>query len=306
MPVQLVALCFEANDPAGLARFWAGVLGWEPGGDGDHGIALLPNDDTGFRIRFRTAREPKTGPNQMHLDLTSASLEGQQATVARALRLGARHIDVGQRPEEGHVVLADPEGNEFCVIEPGNSFLADCGFIGALSSDGSQEVGHFWSRALGWPLVWDQNEETAIRSPHGGPKITWGGPPLTPRRGRSRLHFDLAAPEPGEERTEVHRLLALGATRTDVGRGASAGAGRSRRQSVLRGALRGVVAVEQDGGDPLVREQRSGDEVRARTGRACRGNGLAPAGRTRPLPAARRRDVPLRLRRAPRGCAAEP
>ena len=68
----------------------------------------------------------------MHFDLTSTSLEDQQQTVARALELGGRHIDIGQRPEEDHVVLADPEGNEFCVIEPGNNFLADCGFIGAL------------------------------------------------------------------------------------------------------------------------------------------------------------------------------
>ena len=77
-------------------------------------------------------------------------------------------------------MLADPEGNAFCVIEPGNSFLADCGFIGALSGDGSQATGYFWSAALDWPLVWDQDEETAIRSPHGGPKVTWGGPPLKP------------------------------------------------------------------------------------------------------------------------------
>jgi len=89
-------------------------------------------------------------------------------------------------------VLADPEGNEFCVTGPGNKFLADCGFIGALACDGSQEVGYFWSAALGWPLVWDQDQETVIRSPRGGPKITWGGPPLMPKRGKNRLHFDLA------------------------------------------------------------------------------------------------------------------
>ena len=164
------------------------LLGRRPGLGGGRrsadGVALLPGDDTGFRIRFLPTREPKTGPNQMHFDLTSASLEDQQQTVARALALGGRHIDVGQLPEEEHVVLADPEGNEFCVIEPGNSFLADCGFIGALSCDGSQAVGYFWSEALGWPLVWDQDEETAIRSPHGGPKITWGGPPLTPKTGQ--------------------------------------------------------------------------------------------------------------------------
>jgi hypothetical protein len=60
--------------------------------------------------------------------------------VASSLGLGARRIDVGQRPEEGHVVLADPEGNEFCVIEPDNNFLADCGFIGALACDGGRDA----------------------------------------------------------------------------------------------------------------------------------------------------------------------
>ena len=217
MTSQLVALCFDASEPVQLARFWAGVLGWETADQPHDGTVLLPSDDTGFRIRFLPSREQKVGQNQMHFDLTSTSLEDQQQSVARALDLGARHIDVGQRPEEGHVVLADPEGNEFCVIEPGNAFLADCGFIGALACDGSQEVGYFWSEALGWPLVWDQDEETAIRSPHGGPKITWGGPPVAPKTGKNRLHFDLAPPVDGDQQAEVDRLLALGATHVDIG-----------------------------------------------------------------------------------------
>src|SRR3954452_1803422 len=192
MAAQLIALTFDANDPTGLATFWSGVLGWELADDPEDGVTLLPDDDTGFRLRFVPTDAQKTGPNQMHFDLTSTSAEEQQATVDRALSRGGRHVDVGQRPEEGHVVLADPEGNEFCVIEPGNNFLADCGFIGALSSDGLREVGYFWSEALGWPLVWDQDEETAIRSPHGGPKVTWGGPPVVEKKGKNRLHFDLA------------------------------------------------------------------------------------------------------------------
>ncbi len=170
MTSHLVALCCDANDPLALARFWAGLLRWEMTDDPHDGIALLPSDDTGFLIRFLPAGEPKTGQNRMHFDLTSDSPEDQQQTVAGALRRGARHVDVGQRPDEGHVVLADPEGNEFCVLEPGNNFLADCGFVGALACDGSQGVGDFWSEALGWPLVWDQDQETAIRSPRGGPK----------------------------------------------------------------------------------------------------------------------------------------
>ena len=85
--------------------------------------------------------------------------------------------------------------------------------------DGSQEVGYFWSEALGWPLVWDQDQETAIRSPHGGPKITWGGPPVRPKTGRNRLHFDLAPPADGDQQAEVDRLVSLGATRIDIGQG---------------------------------------------------------------------------------------
>lgn len=219
MTCHLFALGFDAHDPPRLARFWAGVLGWEMADDPHDGIAILPSDDTGFLIRFLPAQEQKTGPNQMHFHLTSTSLEDQQHTVARSLGLGARHLDVGQRPEEGHAVLADPEGNEFCVIEPGNSFLADCGFFAELTCEGSREAGYFWSAALGWPLVWDQNQETSIRSPHGGPKISWGGPPLTPKTGKYRMHFDLAPPVDGDQQAEADRLVSLGATRVDIGQG---------------------------------------------------------------------------------------
>ena len=217
MTAHLRALSLDAIDPSGLARFWAEVLGWDTSDDTRDGIELLPSDDTGFGFRFRPTREPHVGPNQIHLHLTSTSLDDQQATVARVLGLGGRHLDVGQLPEEEHVVLADPEGNEFCVIEAGNSFLADCGFLGELACDGTQEVGYFWSQALGWPLVWDQDQETSIRSPHGGPKISWGGPPLNPRTGKNRHHFDLAPPPDGDQHVEVERLVSLGATRLDIG-----------------------------------------------------------------------------------------
>jgi predicted enzyme related to lactoylglutathione lyase len=216
---HLFALCFAAVEPLRVGRFWSGLLGWELIDDPDEGVLLLPKDDTGFRLRFRPTEQPKVAQNRMHFDLTSSSLEQQQETVARALALGGQHIDIGQNQEDAHVVLADPEGNEFCVIEPGNNFLAECGFIGALASDGTQAVGYFWSQALEWPLVWDQDQETAIRSPHGGPKITWGGPPLMPKTGQERLHYDLAPPAGGDQQAEVERLLALGATRIDIGQG---------------------------------------------------------------------------------------
>ena len=219
MTCQLLALCFDSNDPPRLADFWAGVLGWETAGDSQGGVALVPNDDTGFGIRFLASQELKTGQNHLHFHLASTSLEEQRQTVATALVLGAQHIDVGQRPEEGHVVLADPEGNELCVIEPGNKWLAGCGFFAELSCEGSREVGFFWSAALGWPVVWDHEQETAIRSPHGGPKVSWGGPPLMPKTRKNRLRFEIAPPVHGDQQAEVDRLVSLGASRIDTGQG---------------------------------------------------------------------------------------
>ena len=220
MTARLVALCVDANDPLALARFWADALRWEIDGAASDEIGLLPTDDTTFRIVFRPVPETKTGRNRIHLDLTTTSLDDQHESVSRLVESGARHIDIGQSPDEPHVVLADPESNEFCVIEPENSFLAGCGRVGALSCDGSRQVGYFWSNALGWPLVWDQDEETAIRAPDGtGPFITWGGGPPAPKIGKNRLHLDIAPTEHVDQHVEVDRLVSLGATEVDIGQG---------------------------------------------------------------------------------------
>ncbi|MFC7983708.1 VOC family protein [Streptomyces sp. NPDC057336] len=210
MSSRLFAVSFDAHQPEVLARFWSGLLGSERADDAHDGVGLPSGNDAGYRLRFRPSQRRKAAQNRMHFDLTSSSSEEQRRTVARALGLSARHADVGQGPDASHVVLADPEGNEFCVLEPDNGFLAGCGFLGALACDGSQAVGYFWSRVLGWPLVWDQDEETAIQSPDGGTKITWGGPPLMPDAGKD-LRFDLALDDGGRAEAEVERLLSLGA-----------------------------------------------------------------------------------------------
>ncbi|MEU3370785.1 VOC family protein [Streptomyces sp. NPDC006711] len=229
MTSELFAICFRTARPERLARFWSGLLGREavggPGGD----VTLPPPDDSGLPIRFLPGEVPKTGQNRAHFDLTSASPEDQRQIVARACALGARPVDVGQLPEDGHVVLCDPDGNEFCVIEPGNAFLADTGVIGALACDGTREVGCFWSEALRWPLVWDRGQETAVQSPRGGTKLTWGGPPVAPKTGPNRILFELALPGGADWDTEAARLVSLGARRSDgadrVGVGAAGGRG---------------------------------------------------------------------------------
>ena len=195
---------------------WAGTSGTKV----DDDVALVPTDGTRFTLLFVPTSDRKTGPNRLHLDLTTTSLDDQQESVERLIALGARHIDIGQRPDEPHVVLADPEGNELCLIEPGNTFLAGCGRLGSITCDGTREVGLFWSAALGWPLVWDQDEETAIRAPDGtGPLITWGGPPVAPKSGPNRLHLDIAPPTDGRPGGGGRPSRLPRRERVDTGRG---------------------------------------------------------------------------------------
>jgi catechol 2,3-dioxygenase-like lactoylglutathione lyase family enzyme len=212
MTSHLVQLCFDAHDPVRLARFWAAALRWDVGDPADGVVALVPADHTRFGIAFRRTTAIKKGQNRTHLDLTTTSVEDQLETVAELIDLGARHIDIGQRAEETHVVLADPEDNELCILAPGNAFLAGCERLGAINCTGLKETGHFWSEVLGWPLVWDQHEETAIRAADGtGPLITWSGPPLMPKFGKNRLYLQIA-PTEGDAEAEVSRLVGLGAT----------------------------------------------------------------------------------------------
>jgi hypothetical protein len=112
MAGHLLAVTYDAHDPARLARFWGGMLRRDAIEDAD-GL-LLPGTPTQVGLRF-VAGQPATEQLNHHLHLTSASLAYQQDTVAAAVALGAEHVDVGQLPEDGHIVLADPAGNHFCV-----------------------------------------------------------------------------------------------------------------------------------------------------------------------------------------------
>lgn len=214
-PARLDAVCFDAAEPRHLAAFWAVALGWDVGAERADRVDLLPADDTPFRIRFRPVAGSKEDKNRVHLDLTTASSDDQRETVERLTALGACPVDVGQGPTDLHVVLADPEGNEFCVIEPHNSFLADCGRLGSITCDGSREVGIFWRAVLDWPLVWDQDGETAIRAPVGtGPFVTWG-PPVPDRSTTDRVHLELALETGDDLHALIERIMSLGGSRVD-------------------------------------------------------------------------------------------
>jgi predicted enzyme related to lactoylglutathione lyase len=119
MTVRIQCLCIDSADPAELAAFWRSVLGWRMSGEGDQ-IVLEPpegskEDGVAADLLFLRVPEEKAGKNRLHLDLRP---EDQAAEVARLEALGARRADVGQGPGVSWVVMADPEGNEFCVLQP--------------------------------------------------------------------------------------------------------------------------------------------------------------------------------------------
>ena len=219
MSTRLVSLCFDANDPLRLARFWAEALGWNIDDETEDEIGLVATDGTPLDFLFLPVPEPKAGKNRLHLDLVSESPEHQSEMVDRLITLGAQPVDIGQG-DVSWVVLADPEGNEFCVILRGD-FQATTGLIGAVVFEPADPVvGRFWSEAAGWPMVYDQDGDTAIRAPDGrGPFVTFGPPTGAVKTGKNRLHLDIAPPADGDQVAEVERLIALGARRVDIGQG---------------------------------------------------------------------------------------
>ncbi|HEX6516708.1 MAG TPA: VOC family protein [Nocardioidaceae bacterium] len=123
MTSKLTELAFDCADPQGLARFWCSVLGYEVRAEEDGVVTIGPPPGSGDAehtgpvapaLTFAHVPEGKTVKNRLHLDLNPTDRE-QDDEVRRLLDLGARHVDVGQG-QESWVVLADPEGNEFCVL----------------------------------------------------------------------------------------------------------------------------------------------------------------------------------------------
>ena len=123
MTSRFTELAIDCADPHGLARFWCSVLDYELQDEGDGivtiGPAAVPEGENRLgpvapTLTFAHVPEAKTVKNRLHLDLNPTDSE-QDDEVRRLLDLGARHVDVGQC-DESWVVLADPEGNEFCVL----------------------------------------------------------------------------------------------------------------------------------------------------------------------------------------------
>ncbi len=112
MASEWVNLVVDANDPARLARWWAEALGYKIIDEHPDEVEIRRSPDEAPGLIFLPVPEGKTVKNRLHIDLRP---DDQEAEVERLVDMGARHVDVGQG-EVSWVVLADPEGNEFCVL----------------------------------------------------------------------------------------------------------------------------------------------------------------------------------------------
>jgi hypothetical protein len=120
MTLRWQAICIDCEDPATLGRWWAELLGWRVTHDEDGEVAIEPpagsaGDGVSPDILFLRVPEPKTVKDRLHIDLRP---DDQAGEVARAEAMGARRVEIGQSedPDTTWVVLADPEGNEFCIL----------------------------------------------------------------------------------------------------------------------------------------------------------------------------------------------
>ena len=119
MDIRIQCLCIDTTDPAKLASFWEAALGWRRRDSASGNEVVLeppagsPEDGVSPDLLFLRVPETKLGKNRLHLDLRP---KDQAAEVARLEVLGAKRVNVGQSDKVTWVVLADPDGNEFCVL----------------------------------------------------------------------------------------------------------------------------------------------------------------------------------------------
>ncbi|MFB7252653.1 VOC family protein [Streptomyces nojiriensis] len=217
MATRLVQINMKALDDSALGRFWAEALGWgvdseAPGVTNLEPVGFTYPDPAAVCIDIITRPEPKTVKNRVHLDLATTSTAHQAELVARLQDLGATLADVGQG-DVPWTVMADPEGNEFCVLEP-RPVYQDTGPIAAVVVDCTdpRAMARFWGEAMDWTLHEVTDDQATMRSTKGvGPYLEFLRTPDT-KSVWNRVHLDIAPYTGDDLEVEEARLRALGAT----------------------------------------------------------------------------------------------
>ena len=115
MVSRIAALAIDAVQPRPVADFWCAVLGWDVVEADHEGVSIAAPDGSWPTIDVLAVPEPKTTKNRVHLDLRAEGTTTAEE-LARLRSLGARVVDLGQGPDATWTVLADPEGNELCLL----------------------------------------------------------------------------------------------------------------------------------------------------------------------------------------------
>lgn len=122
MPVRLHHVVVDTHDLPRLAAFWAGALGWRILSEREREVVIGPDENAPVGMCFMPVTDQKTVKNRLHVDLTTGA-DDRDAEIERLLALGAERVDIGQTGDESWTVLADPEGNEFCVVRPKTTLI---------------------------------------------------------------------------------------------------------------------------------------------------------------------------------------
>jgi predicted enzyme related to lactoylglutathione lyase len=122
MPIRLHHIVIDTRDLPALARFWTQALGWRILSEREREIVIGSDENAPVGICLMPVSDPKTVKNRVHIDLTSGA-EDREREIERLISLGARRVDIGQTGQESWTVLADPEGNEFCVVRPKRTLI---------------------------------------------------------------------------------------------------------------------------------------------------------------------------------------
>jgi predicted enzyme related to lactoylglutathione lyase len=123
MTVSLHHIVIDTHDLPRLARFWAEALHWQILSEREREVVVGPRLDAPVGLCFMPVTDEKTTKNRLHLDLNPGP-DDRQAELERLIALGAREVDIGQTGDESWTVLADPEGNEFCVVRPKTTLVS--------------------------------------------------------------------------------------------------------------------------------------------------------------------------------------
>jgi catechol-2,3-dioxygenase len=115
MSSRIAVVVIDAVDPEKVADFWCEVLGWQVMERDGADIGIAADETSWPRIDVLQVPEAKTVKNRLHLDLRADGSD-TATELERLLALGARRVDIGQDADSSWVVLADPEGNEFCLL----------------------------------------------------------------------------------------------------------------------------------------------------------------------------------------------